>query len=140
MMDALSFPQTNLALKREGKGVKVLCQVRKIWVKLTPEEWVRQHVIGYLITNKNYGTGFISVEKSIDYHGLTKRWDVLVYDSEGKAQLLIECKKTSVACSKETLMQLSTYQHIINARKIALTNGLDCFVLDKEWKNGIEYL
>lgn len=141
MMTPLSFPPTELALKRDGKEIRVLCLIRKKWIILTPEEWVRQHVIGFLIEQKKYNPGLISIEKGMSYHGMTKRWDILVFNQNGEPQMLIECKKSTMTCSKENLIQLSTYQHVLKAKKIVLTNGLDCFVLnDQTWGNGIEFL
>lgn len=141
MMSPLSFPPTELELKRHGSNLKVLCLIRKKWIILTPEEWVRQHVIGFLLKTKQCNPGLLAIEKSLNYQGLTKRWDILVYNTDGLAELLIECKRTNVACSKENLVQLSAYQHVVNAKKIALTNGLDCFVLgENTWNNGIDFL
>ena len=82
-MTPLSFPPTPLSLRKVGEQIHVQCLIRKKWLVLTPEEWVRQHVIGYLVHVKNIPSGSISVEKALTYHQRLKRWDIATFDDEG---------------------------------------------------------
>jgi hypothetical protein len=141
MMTPLLFPRTPLELKREGNQIKVKCQVRKSWLILTPEEWVRQHLIGFLVNQRKLPLGRISVEKGLTYNGKMKRWDLVTYDQEGRAEILVECKKTTVNCTHEVLFQISAYQKIVQAKKMVVTNGLECHVYQSgKWENGLDWL
>ena len=138
MMEPLLFPPTSLSLKRVGNQVKVQCLVRKTWLVLTPEEWVRQHVIGFLIHNKGINAGRISVEKSLVYNQQIKRWDIATFDQHGEPAFLIECKRPSIPCSMEVMVQISAYQQVFKAQKLIITNGLVCHVYEEGvWKEGL---
>jgi len=138
MMEPLLFPPTSLSLKRVGNQVKVQCLVRKTWLALTPEEWVRQHVIGFLINHKGVNTGRISVEKSLVYNQQIKRWDIATFDQHGEPAFLIECKRPSIPCSMEVMVQISTYQQVFKAQKLIKTNGLVCHVYEEGvWNEGL---
>lgn len=137
-MSPLSFPPTPLSLRRENEHYKVQCLIRKKWLVLTPEEWVRQHVIGYLIHVKKIPSGNISVEKSLTYNQRLKRWDIATFDADGNPSLLIECKRTNVPCTPEVMVQISAYQNVFQAKKVIITNGLSCHVYHEEkWTEGI---
>jgi hypothetical protein len=139
MPPSLSFPPTELNIKETGKTYKVLCLIRKKWLVLTPEEWVRQHVIGYLIKKLGISSGRIAVEKSFLYNQRKKRWDIVTFDVFGEPELLIECKGFEVALTQDALQQISSYQQVIKAKKLVLTNGIQCFVFDfQSWRQGIE--
>jgi hypothetical protein len=126
----LSFPPTPLDLTRKSGKVFVKCLIRKKAILLTPEEWVRQHIIAHLIKDLNYPETLIGVEKSIQYNGLTKRWDIVVFNSDFKPHLLIECKAPSIKLNEDTLKQVLSYQHQLNCELIVISNGLETFV----WK------
>jgi hypothetical protein len=138
-MTPLSFPPTPLTLSKEGEQVKVKCLIRKKWLMLTPEEWVRQHVIGYLIHVKKIPSGSISVEKSLIYNQRIKRWDIATFDADGNPSLLVECKRTNVPCTPEVMVQISAYQKIVQAKKLMITNGLSCHIYHEgTWTEGID--
>jgi hypothetical protein len=126
----LSFPPTPLDLTRKSGKVFVKCLIRKKAILLTPEEWVRQHIIAHLIKDLNYPETLIGVEKSIQYNGLTKRWDIVVFNSDFKPHLLVECKAPSIKLNEDTLKQVLSYQHQLNCELIVISNGLETFV----WK------
>jgi hypothetical protein len=126
----LSFPPTPLDLIRKSGKVFVKCLIRKKAILLTPEEWVRQHIIAHLIKDLNYPETLIGVEKSIQYNGLTKRWDIVVFNSDFKPHLLVECKAPSIKLNEDTLKQVLSYQHQLNCELIVISNGLETFV----WK------
>jgi hypothetical protein len=126
----LSFPPTPLDLTRKSGKVFVKCLIRKKAILLTPEEWVRQHIIAHLIKDLNYPETLIGVEKSIQYNGLTKRWDIVVFNSDFKPHLLVECKAPSIKLNEDTLKQVLSYQNQLNCELIVISNGLETFV----WK------
>ncbi|NBV08134.1 MAG: type I restriction enzyme HsdR N-terminal domain-containing protein [Flavobacteriia bacterium] len=141
MMQPLTFPPTVLKLKKVGEQVHVFCLIRKKWLVLTPEEWVRQHVIGFLSDQRKVPLSLIAVEKGFLYNGKKKRWDIVTYDPQGNPKILVECKQTNVGLSTPALLQVSSYQKIIQSDKIVVTNGLDCFVYEgQEWKDGIHFI
>ena len=109
---------------RRSNTIYVTCLVRKKQVKLTPEEWVRQHVIFYLIEYKKASPGLIAVEKSLLVNGLTRRFDLLVANREGNTKILIECKATDVPLTEETLFQLAQYNSVLTSEYVMITNGL----------------
>jgi hypothetical protein len=120
----LNFKAYNFNIKKEEGNALIFDIIRKKYVKLTPEEWVRQHVIRYLIEEKAYPKGLISVEKSLKYNGLLKRFDVCLADGTGKMILLAECKSPNVKISQETIKQAGIYQKTLGIRYILLSNGL----------------
>lgn len=119
----LIFPKADLILTKKKEVLYVNCLVRKKIVVLSPEEWVRQHVLHFLVNFKGYPLSRLSVEKSINYNGLTKRWDIVAYDADFKPKLLVECKQTEVNIGLDTLIQAASYQKIIQSEHILLTNG-----------------
>ena len=92
----LALPAFNYKVKRQSGALMIFDIIRKKFVILTPEEWVRQHVIHYLVESKNYPVALIAVERDIDLYGLRRRVDVVAFDREGKPWLIIECKAPSV--------------------------------------------
>ncbi len=121
----LNFPPTPLDLTRKSGKIFVKCLIRKKAILLTPEEWVRQHIISHLIKDLNYPETLIGVEKSVQYNGLTKRWDIVVFNSDFKPYLLVECKAPSIKLNEDTLKQVLSYQHQLNCELIVISNGLD---------------
>jgi hypothetical protein len=136
----LSFPPTPLDLTRKSGKVFVKCLIRSKEILLTPEEWVRQHIIAHLINDLNYPQTLIGVEKSIQYNGLTKRWDIVVFDSDFKPHLLVECKAPSIKLNEDTLKQVLSYQHQLNCELIVISNGLETHTwqLNKEKQSLVE--
>ena len=119
----LSFPQPDFQVRKENDQPQLFDRLRKRWVKLTPEEWVRQNMIRILTENLNIPSGFIGVEKEIIIDGLKKRFDLLVYDQTHTPWMLIECKASTVTLSEATAEQLLRYHRIIQATHLIITNG-----------------
>ena len=120
----LNFKQYNFTIKNANGNALIFDIIRKKYVSLTPEEWVRQHVIRFLIEEKGYSAGLIAVEKAVKYNGLTKRFDLYVANNDGSPQILIECKAPHIKLSDMTLQQASLYQCQLNANFVFITNGL----------------
>ena len=123
-MQLLNFPAVTLDIRQvEGKR-EILDPLRRKYVRLTPEEWVRQHLVHYLIADLGYPRGLIAIEKGIDLHGKRFRADVVVHDRAGQAVLMAECKEPDVAISQQTFDQIAAYNRVIQARCLLVSNGL----------------
>lgn len=125
--EALNFPVFDIKLKHQPEKSWVFDSIRKKWLVLTPEEWVRQHLINYLINYKEFPPSLISLESGLKYHVLSKRSDVLVYSPEGAPVMIVECKAPSVAISQKVLEQISVYNTSVKAKYLCVTNGLKHF-------------
>lgn len=131
----LNFPNAPLSLKRKDGVVYVRCLIRNKDLVCTPEEWVRQHAIHYLISVEGKKKGLIASEYELDYNGLKRRADIVVFDNTGKPILLVECKATAVALTNEVLNQAAQYNHQLGVERVILTNGLDHVECTVDQKN-----
>ena len=129
----LNFPEFPLSIRQTSSGEEIFDIIRKQFVALTPEEWVRQHCV-HLLAN-TYPKELIAVEGSLKVNGMNKRFDILVYDKELKPFLLVECKRTEVEITQKTIDQALAYNHTLNAPNVFLTNGLSHFILAKHDNN-----
>ncbi len=127
-MEKLNLPDCTLKIKNEEGNEFVFDIVRKKYVTLTPEEWVRQHFIHLMINHLHYPRALISLEFPLTYFKSGKRSDILLTDRKGKPYLLVECKSAKVKLGPETIHQISTYNKVIQAPFIAMTNGLKHFI------------
>lgn len=116
------YPTAKPKLKRDGERELIFCMIRKKWLIVTPEEWVRQNFLLYLIEMLSYPASLIAVEKTISVGELKKRFDIVVYQN-AEPWMLIECKEQAVVLNPETLLQALRYQIIVSAKYIVLTNG-----------------
>jgi hypothetical protein len=135
----LNLPKAELRLRTENNQTQVFDIFRKKFVMLTSEEWVRQHVLHFLINDKGFPTGLIEVEKSIKLFNTDKRVDVLVRTSQLKPLLLVECKEPGVKLGQKEVSQLARYQITLEATYSFLTNGLQHFIMKHNDKK-ISYL
>ena len=127
----LAFPPFDIPTRKEGDRLLVLDPVRRKWVRCTPEEWVRQHLLRALAAAE-YPPGLTAVEKAFDALGRSWRADVAVFSRTGRPLLLAECKAPSVAVDQATFDQLARYNTVLGASCILATNGLThyCCVAD----------
>lgn len=123
-MQPLNFPAYSFRLKSSEKGLQIFDIIRKKFVLLQPEEWVRQHVVHFLINQKKYPKSHINVEKQLVVNNLKKRYDIVVFDSNGNIQLLVECKAPEVDIDQTTFDQIAQYNLLLNAKYLMVTNGL----------------
>ncbi len=126
-MTKLNLPQFNLKVKSKENKYFIFDIIRKKYVVLTPEEWVRQHFIHYLIEYKNYPASLIAVEKQISINNLSKRTDILIFDRNAGPHVIVECKAPTVKISQRTFDQIARYNLKLNARYLVITNGLQHF-------------
>lgn len=118
----------------EQDGRKIIFdEVRKKPVALTPEEWVRQHVLHYLMHDRNYPRSLIAVERAIELNGLTKRFDVVVFTADGQPKMLIECKAPEELLNEKVFEQIARYNQKLRVKYLWVTNGTHnfCCRLDK---------
>ncbi len=123
-MENLNFKSYQLKIKNNENKQYVFDEIRKKNVLLTPEEWVRQNCIQFLIHEKKYPKSLISVEKKISINSLTKRYDIVVFNKDGIIVLLVECKSPKVKISQNTFDQISRYNLVFKSKFLMITNGL----------------
>ena len=121
-MISINYPEYPFKIQKEAGKDCIFDPLRKTWVVLTPEEWVRQNFIQYLIQVRQYPASLIAIEKTIQLGELKKRFDIIVYKNEA-AWILIECKEANVPLTEKTLEQILQYQQVIEASYLVMTNG-----------------
>ena len=134
-MQQLNFPSYTFRFKNSENKVSIFDEIRKKFIILTPEEWVRQHVVHYLIDEKKYPKSLINVEKVLTVNGLQKRYDVVVFNPDGSIHILVECKAPSVKISQATFDQIARYNMTMKARFLNVTNGLSHFYCQMDFEN-----
>lgn len=128
-MIKINYPNHPFNIKEENNKHFIFDEVRKKWVILTPEEWVRQNYIQYLIQEIKVPASLIAVEKQIRLNDITKRCDIIVYKNS-KPWMIVECKEQYVAINENTLQQILGYNQQLNVHFLVLTNGNSTFVFD----------
>ena len=134
-MQQLNFSNYSFRFKNSENKVLIFDEIRKKFIILTPEEWVRQHVIHYLLNELNYPKSVINVEKLIKINDLSKRYDVVVFKSTGEILVLIECKAPSITISQATFDQIARYNLVLNAQFLMVTNGLNHYFCQMDFEN-----
>ena len=122
-MLTISYPEPRFQIKNEEGKDFIFDQIRKKWLLLTPEEWVRQNFVQYLIQVKKYPSTLIAMEKSIRLGELKKRFDILIYDQQHQPWMMIECKAPSVQLNATVFHQLLRYHITVPAGLLLITNG-----------------
>jgi hypothetical protein len=123
-MTALNLPDHGVEIRHEPEGDRVFDPVRRLWVALTPEEWVRQHVLNYLVHELECPASLIAVERSLEMNRLVKRADAVVHDRRGAPVLLVECKAPSVKMDQRVFEQAARYNTVFKVPYLLVTNGL----------------
>ncbi len=136
-MMKLNLPSFECNLKSENGKVLIFDSIRKKHVVLTPEEWVRQHFLNYLIQHMKYPKTLIRIESGLTFNTLQKRSDIVVFDRQGNPWLVVECKSPQEKIDNRILRQVSTYNVSLIAPYVAITNGLVHFVfkIDRDHKS-----
>ncbi len=122
-MIQIQFPEPDFKVMKEGDKTLIFDRFRKKYVVLTPEEWVRQNFLQYLVQVKQYPASLIAVEKEIYLGEMKKRFDIVVYSRDAKPWMLIECKEMNVPLGPQTLEQAVRYKMVIPADYLVITNG-----------------
>jgi len=134
-MQELNLPSYPFRIKSSENKRHIFDIVRKKYVVLTPEEWVRQHVLHYLVEEKNYPLSLIAVEKQLKINSLVKRTDIVVFNRDGKPEIIVECKAPSIPIAQETFDQIARYNYTLDANYLMVTNGLAHYYCQVDFKN-----
>jgi hypothetical protein len=124
-MQALNFPKLSFRIKNSENKHYIFDEIRKKFIVLQPEEWVRQHCVSYLIQYKKYPKSLINVEKELKVNGLSKRYDIVVYNSNGSIHLIVECKSPKITINQDAFDQIAQYNLTLNATFLMVTNGIN---------------
>lgn len=133
-MQQLAFPAYSFRLKNSENKPFIFDVIRKKFLALTPEEWVRQHVIKHLIEDKGYPHSLINVEKEIKVENTRKRYDIVTFYPDGRIFLIVECKAPSIKINQKTFDQIARYNLTLNAEYLMVTNGLDHYNCKLDYK------
>jgi hypothetical protein len=127
-MIKIYYPKFPFKIKEEGgKQEFIFDELRKLWVRLTPEEWVRQNFVQYLVQVKKYPPSYIALERKIKLGDLNKRFDLLVFNKAAKPWMMIECKAMHVVLDKTVLWQILHYNIAVPVKYLVITNGEYCY-------------
>ncbi len=131
-MIKINYPGKKPSIKKQGTQEFIFCMIRKRWIILTPEEWVRQNFLQYLIETMKYPASLIAVEKQLILGELKKRFDMVVYDKNTMPFMIVECKEMNVSLSESVLQQVLRYNTNIQAKFLIITNGSHCYGFEKK--------
>ncbi len=131
----LCFPNYEFRIKNRHNKKYIFDLIRKKFILLTHEEWVRQNCIMFLINEQKIPKVLINVEKKIKVNNLTKRYDIIVYNPNGSVFLLVECKSPKINLNQETFNQISIYNSEIISKYLMLTNGLYNYYCSIDYSN-----
>ena len=130
-MISVKYPPPDFKIKKENGKQYVFDTIRKIWLLLTEEEWVRQNFTQYLVAELNYPSSLIAIEKEIELNGLRKRFDVLVYNTNHQPWMLVECKASEMDLNDAVLEQILRYHVSVPVSFLVITNGTKTFAWEK---------
>ena len=126
-MIKIAFPEPAFRTRDKQGYMELFDSIRKAWIRITPEEWVRQNFIQWLIQEMKYPSAMIAVEKELMLGELKKRFDILIYNNNHQPWMMIECKAPEVDLSEKTIMQILRYNMSIPVPYLVITNGHYCY-------------
>ncbi len=124
-MITLNLPKANILLSRKEGQVFVHCLIRKKSILLTPEEWVRQHVVSFLLVEKRYPLSLMKLEMHLKLNGLVRRPDIVVYNNNGIPIVIVECKASNVKINQQTFEQIAQYNIKLQVPYLMVSNGIN---------------
>ncbi len=140
-MQTLNLPPYPFKIKQEGSFTHIFDPFRKKYLVLSPEEWVRQHFLQYLVREKKFPVSLISIERGLKYNQLQKRADILIYNTLGAPHLLVECKAPAIKITQEAFDQVARYNMVFKVRYLVVTNGMHHFCCEMDYTtNSYVYL
>ncbi len=139
VMEKLNFPEFEFSFKSKENKPYIFEPIRKKWLILNPEEWVRQNCIQFLLKEKNVPLGLIQVEKKININHTEKRYDLIVFKPDQSIYILVECKAPSVDLSQKVFDQIARYNTVLKSDYLMLTNGLKHVFCQMDYQKG-QYL
>jgi hypothetical protein len=122
-MIVVEYPEPQFSIREEGDKRFIFDSIRKTWLLLTDEEWVRQNFVSYLVRKLNYPPSLIALEKEIALNDLRKRFDILVYNQSFQPWMMVECKAPAVPLSTAVLEQVLRYNISVPVNFLVITNG-----------------
>jgi hypothetical protein len=131
----LNFPNYTFKIKNIENEDYIFDEIRKKYIKLTKEEWVRQNCVNFLVKEKKFPQVLINVEKTLKINKLSKRYDIVVYNSDGSIKLLVECKSPEIKITQKTFDQIAIYNMSLNADLLMITNGINHYYCKIDYKN-----
>lgn len=134
-MQNLNFSTYNFRFKNSENKVSIFDTIRKKFVVLQPEEWVRQHCIQFLIQEKGYPESLINIEKELTINALKKRYDIVVFNPDGSIHLIVECKAPKIKITQSTFDQIARYNLKLNATYLMVTNGLNHYYCQMDFND-----
>ena len=136
IMQPLNLPTYSFNIKSDGKRTLIFDEIRKKYVQLTPEEWVRQNFIEYLASEKRFPKALIGVEVHFKVNRLSKRGDILLFDRKGTPRMIVECKAPSVNINQKAFDQIARYNMKFRVEYLIVTNGMKHFCCRMEYEKG----
>lgn len=133
-MKKLNLPFYKFTLKEENKKTKIFDFIRKKYLVLTPEEWVRQNFLKFLVEERNFPKNLIAVEKGLKLNGLQKRVDILIYSKKGVPLIMVECKAPEVRIDQKVFDQIGRYNITFKLPYLIVTNGLEHYCCSVDFK------
>ncbi len=121
----MNLPSYNFRIRTKGQNKEIFDSIRRKFVSLTPEEWVRQHFIMYMLSDLGYPKGFIAVERALTVNERIKRADIIVYNPAGNPWMIVECKSPDVLLNEDAFYQAAGYHLKLNVEYLIITNGLN---------------
>ncbi len=121
----LNLPEYNFRIKKQNDKLSIFDSQRKRYVALTPEEWVRQHFIRFLIEEKGFPAALLAVEKELNVHGMKKRCDAILFDNQGQPILIVEFKSPAISISQAVFDQVAVYNTKLKVDFFMVSNGLE---------------
>ncbi len=140
-MQRLNFPPYAFEIDSDEAGRRIIYDgIRRRFVRLTPEEWVRQHLVRYLVEDRGFPAGYAAIEKGFQYAGTAVRADVVMHDQKGLPVLMGECKAPEVRVTEAVFEQLARYNSVVQARYLVATNGRTHFCCERRAGSGFRFL
>lgn len=134
-MQRLNLPSYSFKLKSNEKHTLIFDNLRKKYFVLTPEEWVRQHYVQFLIEEKKYPVSLIALEKQLIINNRKKRTDIVIFNKEGNPDIIVECKAPHIKISQATFDQIARYNLKLKANFLILTNGMEHYYCKMDFEN-----
>jgi len=134
-MFKLNLPKYTFRLTKKEDKIYIFDEIRKKNIYLTPEEWVRQHFIRFLIDKQAFPQSLIAVEKEIKVNNLKKRFDILVFNTQGAHEVIVECKAPTIKITQTTFDQIARYNFTLKAKFLIVTNGIEHYYCKMDFKN-----
>ena len=126
----LNLPEFDFKIRSHKQSKQIFDVIRKKYVRLSPEEWVRQNLIHFLIYHADYPTNYISLEKQLTVYKQLRRTDIVVYNKNRKPWMIVECKAPTIELNENVLYQAAMYNSDLNANYLVISNGMQTSIFE----------